>query len=156
MASKAFERLSKNIKPENRQFVTKNLAICRQVRHILDHHQTINTQKKLAVAMDKGPSEISKWLSGLHNIGLENITRMEAVLGCDIILTDELAKEKYKQSETGGFEPYSTFHASNLISVYIGFSIKDQDLVYSLLDCSTLKKKEHPGKSYPENLELAF
>jgi hypothetical protein len=101
MASEIFERLLKNIKPENSQFVEKNLAISRQVRHILEAHPTINSQKALADALGKEPSEISKWLSGLHNIGLENITKMEVALGRDIILTDEQAKNRYEKSATG-------------------------------------------------------
>jgi hypothetical protein len=100
MASEIFERLLKNIKPENSQFVEKNLAISRQVRHILEVHPTINSQKALAEALGKEPSEISKWLSGLHNIGLENITKMEVALGQDIILTDEQAKKRYEKSAT--------------------------------------------------------
>ncbi len=95
MASKIFEELQKKVSPENRQFVDKNLAISRQVRAILANHPRIKTQKDLADALGKEPSEISKWLSGLHNIGLENITKMETVLGQDIILTDEQAREKY-------------------------------------------------------------
>ena len=92
MASEIFERLLKEVTPEESQFVEKNVAISRQVRHILAVHPTINSQKALAEALGKEPSEISKWLSGLHNIGLENITKMEVVLGQDIILTDEQAK----------------------------------------------------------------
>jgi transcriptional regulator with XRE-family HTH domain len=97
MASKIFEELVASSKPENKRFVEKNLAISRQVRHILASHASIKTQKDLADALNKEASEISKWLNGLHNIGLENITKMEAALGCDIILTDEQAKEKYNK-----------------------------------------------------------
>jgi transcriptional regulator with XRE-family HTH domain len=95
MASKIFEELLASSKPENKRFVEKNLAISRQVRLVLSSHTSIKTQKDLADALNKEASEISRWLSGLHNIGLENITKMEAALGCDIILTDEQAKEKY-------------------------------------------------------------
>jgi transcriptional regulator with XRE-family HTH domain len=97
MASKIFEELVASSKPENKRFVEKNLAISRQVRHILASHASIKTQKDLADALNKEASELSKWLNGLHNIGLENITKMEAALGCDIILTDEQAKEKYNK-----------------------------------------------------------
>ena len=100
MASKIFEALLASSKPENKRFVEKNLAIGRQVRNILASHASIKTQKDLADALNKEASEISRWLSGLHNIGLENITKMEAALGCDIILTDEQAKEKYDNPHT--------------------------------------------------------
>jgi DNA-binding transcriptional regulator YdaS (Cro superfamily) len=108
MASEIFERLLKEVTPEESQFVEKNVAIGRQVRHILAVHPTINSQKALADALGKEPSEISKWLSGLHNIGLENITKMEVALGRDIILTDEQARERYEKPATG----YQVFQVS--------------------------------------------
>lgn len=107
MASEIFERLLKQTKPENRRFVEKNLAISYQVREILDTHPTINSQKALAEALGKEPSEISKWLSGLHNIGLENITRMEVALGQDIILTVEQAKERYAKPAGGDYQVFN-------------------------------------------------
>ena len=103
MASEIFERLLKEVSPENSQFVEKNVAIGRQVRHILAVHPTINSQKALAEALGKEPSEIGKWLSGLHNIGLENITKMEVAFGRDIILTDEQAKARYEKA-AGGYQ----------------------------------------------------
>jgi hypothetical protein len=108
MASEIFERLLKEVTPENSQFVEKNVAISRQVRHIIAVHPTINSQKALAEALGKEPSEISKWLSGLHNIGLENITKMEVALGRDIILTDEQARERYAKPAAG----YQVFQVS--------------------------------------------
>jgi len=110
MASKIFAEMLAQIDPEDNQFVEKNLAISYQVRAILDTHPTIRTQKALAEAMGKEPSEISKWLSGLHNIGLENITKMETVLGQDIILTVEQAKERFAGA---GQNDYQSFQEIN-------------------------------------------
>ena len=112
MASEIFQRLLKQIKPEDEQFVDKNLAISHQVRHILASHPTINSQKALAEALGKEPSEISKWLSGLHNIGLENITRMEVALGQDIILTVEQAKERYAKPAAGDYQVFDISHSA--------------------------------------------
>ena len=103
MASKIFAEMLKQVKPEDRQFVEKNVEIAFQVRDILDSHPTIRSQKALAEALGKEPSEISKWLSGLHNIGLENITKMETVLGQDIILTVEQAKARYASPPKGEY-----------------------------------------------------
>jgi len=108
MASKIFEEMLKEVDPENSQFVEKSMAIGFQVRHILAVHPTINSQKALAEALGKEPSEISKWLSGLHNIGLENITKMEVALGRDIILTDEQARDRYAKPAAG----YQVFQVS--------------------------------------------
>jgi transcriptional regulator with XRE-family HTH domain len=43
------------------------------------------TQKDLAAKLDKSPSEISKWLSGEHNLTLRTLTRLEVELGEDLI-----------------------------------------------------------------------
>ncbi len=43
------------------------------------------SQKDLAVAMHKSESEISKWLSGTHNMELKTIVRIEDALGEDIL-----------------------------------------------------------------------
>jgi transcriptional regulator with XRE-family HTH domain len=52
-------------------------------------HQLIKdqglTQKILADKLEKKPSEISKWLSGSHNLTLRSIAKLEAELGEDII-----------------------------------------------------------------------
>jgi len=135
MASKVYDRLRKQVKPENRQFIEKNLAICKQIRHILANHATINSQKALAEALQKEPSEISKWLSGFHNIGLENITRMEAILGTDIILTDEQAKEKYSGNSN---ENYIIFKSVRL---------KDESLVIPHQNYSINKAKRFTSKT---------
>lgn len=105
MPSEIFERLLNQATPEDRQYVQKNLAISYQVHDILATHPTIKTQKALAEALGKEPSEISRWLSGLHNIGLENIIKMEVALGRDIILTDQQARERYDRS----FKDYRIF-----------------------------------------------
>jgi transcriptional regulator with XRE-family HTH domain len=43
------------------------------------------TQKDLAQQLGKSESEISKWLSGQHNLTLKSIARMEDALGIEII-----------------------------------------------------------------------
>jgi transcriptional regulator with XRE-family HTH domain len=42
------------------------------------------TQKEFARALGKSESEVSKWLSGLHNLTLKSIAKMEAVLEADL------------------------------------------------------------------------
>lgn len=85
--AKAFDIISKSVSKETKKYVEKNLDISEEVRLILSKHRSIKTQKQLAEALGKKQSEISRWLSGLSNISLESITKMEAVLGEDIIVT---------------------------------------------------------------------
>lgn len=50
-------------------------------------------QKDLAERMGKSPAEVSKWLSGLHNLTQQSIVKMEEALGADITITPEQAKD---------------------------------------------------------------
>lgn len=90
-------RLKDKIKPANRVFVSKNLAISNQISHILE--QKGWSQNDLAKAMQKEPSEVSKLLSGLHNITLMSIANIETALGEDIITTPMEASEKYHKTQ---------------------------------------------------------
>jgi transcriptional regulator with XRE-family HTH domain len=91
------QRLRERIKPENRIFVRKNLDISAQVYALLE--QKGWSQKDFAQKLGKNESEVSKWLTGLHNITLQSIAKMEAVLEADIIVTPLEACEKYKTIE---------------------------------------------------------
>ena len=67
------------------RFVDKNLDISQQVLFLLKEKGW--SQHDLAQKLGKSDAEISKWLSGSHNLTLRSITKMEAILGADIILT---------------------------------------------------------------------
>ena len=69
------------------RFVQKNLDISQQVYTYLEEKGW--SQKDLAKALGKSEAEISKWLSGTHNLTLRSIAKMEAILGKDIILTPQ-------------------------------------------------------------------
>jgi transcriptional regulator with XRE-family HTH domain len=79
------------------RFVDKNLDISRQVYALLEEKRW--SQKDLARAMGKKEAEISKWLSGSHNLTLRSIARMEAALDADIILTPLKAEQKYQTTK---------------------------------------------------------
>ena len=82
-----------DIPAENIRFVDKNLGISEQVCAILERRGL--TQKEFARMLGKSESEVSKWLSGLHNLTLKSIARMEAALGEDIIITPQQANIRY-------------------------------------------------------------
>ena len=91
------ERLRARILPENRIFVRKNLAISEQVEALRKEKGW--TQKELAQKLGKTESEVSRLLSGLHNLTLKSIAKLEAELGSDIITTPLEASRKYKSTE---------------------------------------------------------
>lgn len=95
--TRVVERLRAKITDENRIFVRKNLAISEQVLCLLKEKGW--TQKQLAHRLGKNESEVSKLLSGLHNLTLMSIAKLEAELGSDIITTPLEACEKYKIRE---------------------------------------------------------
>lgn len=91
MASKYFKKALEDVKPENKRFVQKNLDITKQVLSILERNGM--TQRDLAEKLGKSEPEVSRMLSGLHNLTLKTITRLEVALGEDIILTPIRSRE---------------------------------------------------------------
>lgn len=79
--------------PEIERFVDKNLAITEKVRLALE--QKGWKALDLAKAMDKSPSEVSKWLTGMHNLTLKSITKMEIALGVDLINVEPVKEIQY-------------------------------------------------------------
>lgn len=66
------------------------LAAC-----IQDALKAKNMKKgELAAALNKQPSEISKWLSGTHNFTAETLWDIGDVLGIDLINLEEYQKEE--------------------------------------------------------------
>ena len=53
-------------------------------------------KKDFAKAMNKLPSEISKWLSGTHNFNTDTLYDIEEVLGIELINT----KNQFEQTQT--------------------------------------------------------
>jgi len=102
--TKVSERLRAKITNENRIFVRKNLAISEQISAILKEKGW--TQKQLAQQLGKNESEVSKLLSGLHNLTLKSIAKLEAELGTDIIVTPLEAYEKYNTTKHISFTVY--------------------------------------------------
>lgn len=79
--------------PEIESFVEKNLTITEKVRMAMEVKNW--KSQDLAKAMDKSPSEVSKWLSGLHNLTLKSIIKMEIALGVDLINIEPVKEIQY-------------------------------------------------------------
>jgi len=98
MKERAFDRIRRNIKPENKKFIDRNIAIIKQIKYILSIHPKIKNQKDLAKELNKEQSEISKWFTGQHNLTQETINKIELALDHDILLTDLEARAKYQST----------------------------------------------------------
>jgi len=97
MASKHFDKVIARRKPETKIFVSKYLDIVERIHHILVAKGM--TQKELAAAMDKRESEVSRWLSGEHNLTLKSIAKLEAALGAEIISIPRTAFLEWKETK---------------------------------------------------------
>lgn len=75
--------LAENGSPEIARLVEKNLAIANKIHEMLKERGI--KPADLARMLDKKPSEISKWLTGTHTFTTKTITKIETVLGDDII-----------------------------------------------------------------------
>lgn len=82
-----------NPNPEIERFIDKNLSITEKVRLALEQKEW--KSQDLAKAMGKSPSEVSKWLTGMHNLTLKSIVKMEIALGVDLIEIEPDKKIQY-------------------------------------------------------------
>ncbi len=75
--------LQENGSPEIAKLVEKNLAIANKIHEMLEERRL--KPADLARMLKKTPSEISKWLTGTHTFTTKTITKIETILGDDII-----------------------------------------------------------------------
>jgi antitoxin component HigA of HigAB toxin-antitoxin module len=81
--------------PEQKRYVENNMEIVDYIYDLLAEMKMKPVD--LARALDKKPAEISKWLSGTHNLTLQSITKIEVALDADIIMTPAQAKVKFEK-----------------------------------------------------------
>jgi transcriptional regulator with XRE-family HTH domain len=86
----AFDRIAARTPQETKRFVSKMLDIVDRIHEILEAKGM--AQKDLAKALGKSESEISKWLTGTHNLELKTIAKIEEVLGEDILAVTSVKK----------------------------------------------------------------
>ena len=74
-----------DLKPEYEALVNMSVEISDRIEEILKAKGI--TQKELAELLSKSESEVSKWMSGMHNFTLKSIIKIETVLGEKVIQT---------------------------------------------------------------------
>lgn len=101
----------KRISPEVKSLIDKSFAISEQIDLILK--QKGLTQKQLAKMLEKSESEISKWMSGVHNFTLSTIVKIELALGEQITICPKDAKIEYTFVITSPSSSAATINANN-------------------------------------------
>lgn len=79
-------------------FIQHTMDISQQISELLETNGI--SQRELAKKMNKSESEISKWLSGNHNLTLKSISKLEAFFDKQILFTYDMVLEK-KEEELG-------------------------------------------------------
>jgi antitoxin component HigA of HigAB toxin-antitoxin module len=80
----AFDEILARTPDSVKQEVKKNVAIAARIIHILRAQG--KTRRDLARLLGKSESEITRWLSGFHNLELKTIYKIEQALGVDVIM----------------------------------------------------------------------
>jgi len=112
-ASKYFE-IESSIEDET--FIKQNIEIVLQINEIL---QTKGwTQSDLATEMGKSNAEVSKWLSGIHNLTLKSLAKLKVALNAEIIITPRRAKHKYNSIKYVTMKIQATSNNKNLKQLY--------------------------------------
>lgn len=85
--------LDKKGEEEIDRLVKRNLAIANKARKVLCERNL--SDKDFAEMLGKTPSEVSKWLSGSHNLTQKSIIKMEMALGVQLIHVEQVHKYVY-------------------------------------------------------------
>ena len=93
------------------RLVKRNLAISNKVRKILSERNL--SDKGLAKMLNKNQSEVSKWLSGSHNLTQKSIIKMEIALGVQLIYIEQVHKYVYLGKIEGKLEDEIKKYSSN-------------------------------------------
>lgn len=78
-----FAKIVNDLPKDSKIFVDKSMEISNRIADTLKEKNIL--QKDLALMLNKSEAEVSKFLSGSHNYTLRTLSKIEAVLNCDII-----------------------------------------------------------------------
>lgn len=90
--SPIFDEVSKRTSPFIKRKVALSFAISERILDILEYRGI--SQAELARMMGKSESEISKWMSGVHNFTSETIAKIEVALDEEILMTAQGYRHK--------------------------------------------------------------
>lgn len=81
--NRIMDEIRRDISPEMKLQMELSVAIANRIYNILEKRGM--SQKDFAQLMGKTETEVSRWLSGTHNLTMATICRISAALGEDII-----------------------------------------------------------------------
>ncbi len=96
--NKIMDSIRKETPADTNKQVDLCVAIANRVFELLKERNM--TQRDFAKALGKTETEVSRWLSGTHNLTLATIAKMATVLGDDIVTTTH-SHRPYKVPDMG-------------------------------------------------------
>ena len=81
--NKIMDDIRSNISPEMKMQMELSVAIANRIYNILESKGM--AQKEFASLMGKTETEVSRWLSGTHNLTLATISKISVALGEEVI-----------------------------------------------------------------------
>ena len=155
--SKYFDYALSQVSDEAKRFVDNNLGIANQIHSILEKQG--KTQKDLADLLGKKESQVSRWLSGMHNFTVKTISKIEGVLNEKIITTPLQSENDFlKMIESADFQflnaqssayfplihyPSVRWHAFDLIQVQLGEEVITIEEKKAVVDAGELHIEQH-------------
>jgi transcriptional regulator with XRE-family HTH domain len=97
--NKIMDDIRSTMSPEMKLQMEMSVAIANRIYEILEAKGM--TQKDLAKLLGKTETEVSRWLSGTHNLTLATICKISAALEADVVKVAERKQENYN---------YATIH----------------------------------------------
>ena len=89
--NRIMDEIRSTITQEMKLQMEMSVAIANRIYEILEAKGM--TQKELAQKLGKTETEVSRWLSGTHNLTLSTICKISAALGEEIVIVPKLALE---------------------------------------------------------------
>lgn len=81
--NRIMDEIRGTISPEMKLQMELSVAIANRIYDILEEKKM--SQKEFALLMGKTETEVSRWLSGTHNLTMATICKISAALGEDVI-----------------------------------------------------------------------
>lgn len=84
------DEIRETISPETKKQIDWSVEIANRIYEILEEKDM--TQKDLTELLGKTETEVSRWLSGTHNLTLATLAKISVALGEDIISPSQKKK----------------------------------------------------------------
>ena len=81
--NKLMDEIRETMSPEMKKQMELSVSIANRIYEILEAKGM--SQKDFALLMGKSETEVSRWLSGTHNMTMSTIAKISTTLGEDII-----------------------------------------------------------------------